>query len=152
MKTRGTPVTRESFFAWKVKFDKEMATKRAKEQEEKLKNLTPKERDEYRKFQGRLTGTIVSLELSRWLLKRFKANKYSNAVETGQRMNPLRRMEPPLMSPNTASVLAKVRRRTKGIVSISVIATRENEHLGGRQQGVGTCKLGLDAQYYRHDY
>jgi len=55
-KTRGTPVTREFFFAWKVKFDEEMAFKRAKGQEEKLKNLTPKEREEYKKFRGRLSG------------------------------------------------------------------------------------------------
>jgi len=58
-KTRGTPVTRESFLAWKVKFDKGMAAKRAKEQEEKLKNLTSKEREEYKKFQGRLTGKQI---------------------------------------------------------------------------------------------
>ena len=62
-KTRGTPVTRESFLAWKVKFDKETAAKKAKEQEEKLKNLTPKEREEYKKFQGRLSGTIISLSI-----------------------------------------------------------------------------------------
>jgi len=55
-KTRGTPVTRESFLAWKVKFDKEVFAKRTKEQEAKLKNLTPKEREEYKKFQGRQTG------------------------------------------------------------------------------------------------
>jgi len=37
-----------------------MAAKRVKEQEEKLKNLTSKEREEHKKFQGRLTGTIIS--------------------------------------------------------------------------------------------
>ncbi|KAF9653104.1 RWD-domain-containing protein [Thelephora ganbajun] len=58
-KTRGTPVTRESFLTWKVKFDKEMAAKRAKEQEEKLRNLTPKEREEHKKLQGRLTGKQI---------------------------------------------------------------------------------------------
>jgi len=55
-RTRGTPVTRESFLAWKLKFDKQMAAKRSKEQEEKLKNFTPKEREEYKKFQTRLSG------------------------------------------------------------------------------------------------
>jgi len=58
-KTRGTPVTRESFLAWKFKFDKEMAAKRVKEQEEKLKSLTPKEREEYKRFQGRPTGKQI---------------------------------------------------------------------------------------------
>ena len=59
-RTRGTPVTRESFLAWKSKFDKEMTAKRAKVQEEKMKNLTPKEREEYKKFRGRLSGMIIS--------------------------------------------------------------------------------------------
>jgi hypothetical protein len=61
VKTRGTPVTRESFLTWKVRFDKVMSIKRAKEQEEKSKNLTPKEREECKKFQGRLTGAIIYL-------------------------------------------------------------------------------------------
>ena len=60
-KTRGTPVTRESFLAWEAKFDKEMGAKRAKEQEERLKSLTPKEREEHKKFQGRFSGAIIFL-------------------------------------------------------------------------------------------
>lgn len=55
-KTRGTPVTVESFKAWKAQFDKEMAEKKALEEQEKLKELTPKEREEYKKAQTRLTG------------------------------------------------------------------------------------------------
>ncbi|KAI0831203.1 RWD-domain-containing protein [Trametes gibbosa] len=55
-RTRGTPVTFESFHAWKVKFDKELAVKRAREEEEKLKGLSPKEREEYKKSQTRLSG------------------------------------------------------------------------------------------------
>ncbi|KAH9901289.1 RWD-domain-containing protein [Cubamyces lactineus] len=55
-RTRGTPVTIESFKAWKAKFDKEMAEKRAREEEEKLKGLSPKEREEYKKMQTRLSG------------------------------------------------------------------------------------------------
>lgn len=58
-KTRGTPVTRESFLAWKTKFDREMAAERTKEQEERSRNLTPKEREESKKFQGRLTGKQI---------------------------------------------------------------------------------------------
>lgn len=65
VKTRGTPVTRESFLAWRVKFDKDMAAKRAKEQEEKLKNITSKEREEYKKFQVRPTG--MTGPLSFWM-------------------------------------------------------------------------------------
>ncbi|KAI0721672.1 RWD-domain-containing protein [Cerioporus squamosus] len=55
-RTRGTPVTVESFRAWKIKFDKEMAAKRAREEEEKLKGLSAKEREEYKKAQTRLSG------------------------------------------------------------------------------------------------
>ena len=35
-RTRGTPVTVESFKSWKAKFDREMAVKKAKEDEEKI--------------------------------------------------------------------------------------------------------------------
>ncbi|KAF8504051.1 RWD-domain-containing protein [Hysterangium stoloniferum] len=55
-RTRGTPVTAESFLVWKTKFDKEMAACRLIEQEERLKGLPPKERDELRKIGTRLTG------------------------------------------------------------------------------------------------
>ncbi|KAH8117414.1 RWD-domain-containing protein [Phellopilus nigrolimitatus] len=55
-RTKGTPVTIESFKMWKDKFDKEMARKKAREEEERLKGLSPKERDEYKKLQFRLSG------------------------------------------------------------------------------------------------
>ncbi|TFK54906.1 RWD-domain-containing protein [Heliocybe sulcata] len=55
-RTRGTPVTLESFLAWKKKFDQELASRKAKEEEEKLKAMTPKEREEYKKAQTRPSG------------------------------------------------------------------------------------------------
>jgi len=55
-RTVGTPVTVESFKAWKEKFDKELAIKRSQEDEEHLRNMTPKERDEWKKSGTRLTG------------------------------------------------------------------------------------------------
>ncbi|KAI0807121.1 RWD-domain-containing protein [Fomes fomentarius] len=55
-RTRGTPVTVESFRVWKTKFDKEMAAKRAREEEEKVKGLSPKEREEYKRSHTRLSG------------------------------------------------------------------------------------------------
>ncbi|KAF8582683.1 RWD-domain-containing protein [Ramaria rubella] len=55
-RTRGTPVTPQSFLEWKHKFDKEMAVRRAAEQEERLKGLPPKEREELRKIATRLSG------------------------------------------------------------------------------------------------
>ncbi|KAJ4487982.1 hypothetical protein J3R30DRAFT_873708 [Lentinula aciculospora] len=56
LRTRGTPVTVESFKAWKAKFDKEQADRRAKEEEERLKGLTAKEREEYKRINYRLSG------------------------------------------------------------------------------------------------
>ncbi|KAI5124547.1 hypothetical protein M0805_003069 [Coniferiporia weirii] len=55
-RTKGTPVTRESFTAWKVKFDKETSRKRIQEEEERLKGMSPKEREEHKKLQTRLSG------------------------------------------------------------------------------------------------
>lgn len=49
-------MTLESFKQWKAKFDKEIAEIKAKEEEEKLKALTPKEREEYKRSQGRPSG------------------------------------------------------------------------------------------------
>ncbi|KAG6333129.1 hypothetical protein ID866_5956 [Astraeus odoratus] len=55
-RTRGTPVTMESFKAWKAKFDKEMTAKKTRDEEEKLRAMTPKEKEEYKKIGTRLTG------------------------------------------------------------------------------------------------
>jgi len=55
-RTRGTPVTVESFKVWKAKFDKKLAAKKAQEEEEKLKAMTPKEREEYKRLASRLSG------------------------------------------------------------------------------------------------
>lgn len=56
-RTRGTPVTIESFKAWKAKFDKEMLHKKTRDEEEKLRALTSKEREEFRKIGTRFTGS-----------------------------------------------------------------------------------------------
>ncbi|KAK7693569.1 hypothetical protein QCA50_003138 [Cerrena zonata] len=55
-RTRGTPVTKESFTSWKLKFDREMAAKNAKEEDEKTKAFSMKEREELKKLATRLTG------------------------------------------------------------------------------------------------
>lgn len=59
-RTRGTPVTAETFLAWKLTFHKETAAHRVMEQEEHLKGLPAKERDELRKIGTRLTGLYTS--------------------------------------------------------------------------------------------
>jgi len=55
-RTVGTPVTVESFKVWKEKFDKELAIKKSQEDEEQLRNMTSKEREEWKKAGTRLTG------------------------------------------------------------------------------------------------
>jgi len=55
-RTRGTPVTPETFTAWKIKFDKELALKKTQEEEDRLRVLTLKEREEWKKLGTRLTG------------------------------------------------------------------------------------------------
>lgn len=46
----------ESFTGWKRTFDKEIAVKKAREDDEKMKNMTPKEREEWKRAGTRLTG------------------------------------------------------------------------------------------------
>ncbi|KAJ7709930.1 RWD domain-containing protein [Mycena rosella] len=55
-RTRGTPVTPESFMAWKIKFDQELAAAKKVREDEKLRGSTPKEREETRRIVGRLSG------------------------------------------------------------------------------------------------
>jgi hypothetical protein len=59
-KTRGTPVTMDSFKAWKTQHDKELAAIKAREDEEKMKGMTAKEREEYKKIGTRLTGAFFT--------------------------------------------------------------------------------------------
>lgn len=42
-----------------------MAAKRVKEDEEKLKGLAPKEREEYKKLHTRLTGAYLYIKLAK---------------------------------------------------------------------------------------
>ena len=51
-------MTVESFKAWKLKFDREIAAKKVQEDEDFLKGLTPKEREEWKKAGSRLSGIM----------------------------------------------------------------------------------------------
>jgi len=53
---QGTAVTQESFLAWRVKFLKEQAVLKIKREEDKMKELSNKEKEEHKKFAGRLSG------------------------------------------------------------------------------------------------
>ncbi|CAE6496261.1 unnamed protein product [Rhizoctonia solani] len=55
-RTRGTPVTVESFNQWKAKFTVEIRGIQEREEDEKMKTLTPKERDEWKKSKSKPTG------------------------------------------------------------------------------------------------
>lgn len=55
-RTRGTPVTIQSFKVWKANFDKEMLQKKIRDEEDKLRSITSKEREEVKKIVTRLTG------------------------------------------------------------------------------------------------
>jgi hypothetical protein len=62
---RGTAVTVESFRAWKTKFDTELTMRRAREDEEKMKGLMPKEKEEFKRIGTRLTGTCTYAQRTR---------------------------------------------------------------------------------------
>lgn len=49
-------MTPESFLIWKRKFEKEAFIRKSAEQEERLRSLPSKEREELRKIGTRLTG------------------------------------------------------------------------------------------------
>lgn len=55
-KTRGTPVTPESFLALQKRLAQRAKEKRIKREEEKVKSLTGKDREEYKKIAARPTG------------------------------------------------------------------------------------------------
>ncbi|KAG7092435.1 hypothetical protein E1B28_008791 [Marasmius oreades] len=74
-RTRGTPVTVASFKAWKAKFDAERAEIGAREEVEKLKGMTPKEREEWKRAIARLSG--------RQLFERNKNLEEENLMEEG---------------------------------------------------------------------
>ncbi|CAE6503278.1 unnamed protein product [Rhizoctonia solani] len=55
-RTRGTPVTVESFNQWRLKFIAETKVIQEREEDEKLKTLTAKEREEWKKSKSKPTG------------------------------------------------------------------------------------------------
>jgi hypothetical protein len=50
----------ESFKAWKIQFAREMAQRKAKDEEERLRALSPKEREEWKRAATRPTGNSES--------------------------------------------------------------------------------------------
>lgn len=55
-RTRGTPLTAESYLAWRKNYLEELKVKREKEEEERVRAMPPKEREDYRKKKERLSG------------------------------------------------------------------------------------------------
>lgn len=61
---RGTAVTPASFLKWREGFMKEMKAKKEKEEEERIRSLPPKEREEMRRAKGKLSGELGALARS----------------------------------------------------------------------------------------
>ena len=55
-RTRGTPLTPETFQTWRKQFTSELKQKREKEEEERIKALPPREREDVKKRRERLSG------------------------------------------------------------------------------------------------
>lgn len=55
-RTRGTPLTPQTFLEWRIRFTQELKQKRDREEEERIKALPPKEREDVRKRRERLSG------------------------------------------------------------------------------------------------
>lgn len=53
---RGTAVTQESFNAWRLKFNKERQARKKIQDEERMREMSNKEKEEYKKYASRLTG------------------------------------------------------------------------------------------------
>ena len=49
-------MTLERFLVWKTKFDKEMNTRKAREEDDRIKGLNPKEKEEWKRQGQRPTG------------------------------------------------------------------------------------------------
>ncbi|KAK8854516.1 hypothetical protein IAR55_003255 [Kwoniella newhampshirensis] len=55
-RTRGTPLTPEAFNKWRKGFMAELKAKREKEEEERVRTMLPKEREEWKRRRDRLSG------------------------------------------------------------------------------------------------
>lgn len=58
-RTRGTAVTPARFEAWREMFMKELSKKRELKEEERVKGMAPKEREDYKRKRDRLSGMSV---------------------------------------------------------------------------------------------
>ena len=61
-RTRGTPLTPATFDKWRKSFLSDLNVKRDKEENERIKALPPKEREEYRRRRERLSGAPFTLQ------------------------------------------------------------------------------------------
>ena len=70
----------ESFLAWKLKFDRELALKKSREEDEKMKSLTPKEREEWKRASTRLSGWLLSFHFLFHTDQTIQDDNYLNAT------------------------------------------------------------------------
>lgn len=139
-KTRGTAVTRESFFAWKATFDKEMAGRQAREDEEKMKGMTPKEREEYKKLATRSTGQFFAHSTS-MTAKSIALQAVSCSSATGTLLLRTTTSSKKERSPSTSvSTRGKPeRKRKKRTRSPSVIASEHENVIKHCSPGIWHC-------------
>lgn len=55
-KTRGTPLTKDLYIKWREAYRAEVAAKRVKAEEDRVRGLPAKEREEWRRRRDRLSG------------------------------------------------------------------------------------------------
>lgn len=79
-KNAGTKVTLESFTAWRDNFEREMDEVKRKREEEWLRALASKEREEVKKQAGKLTGIASSRDFAEVMLTRNQGVSCSSAI------------------------------------------------------------------------
>ncbi|KAF5391437.1 hypothetical protein D9757_001912 [Collybiopsis confluens] len=83
MRTRGTPVTADSFKSWKAKFDRELAERKTKEEDERLRGLSTREREEQAHASVKALRVQLSLSIGRQLFERNRIIEEENLMEEG---------------------------------------------------------------------
>lgn len=68
-RTRGTPVDAAGYEKWRVAFQRELKEKRERQEEERVKSLGQKEREDWKKRKERLSGEFEWSGMG-WLIPR----------------------------------------------------------------------------------
>lgn len=106
-----------------------MSLKKAQEEEERLKALTPKEREEYKRSLTRLTGRLIVTQLPCQMLHlSFQAGSSSRKTKTLVRKTRLSSKRVPFQS-TPVNMNEQERRKNKKKASPSVTAIEPQEYM-----------------------